>query len=197
VYKDSQRVAIIDLGSNSFRLIVVEYVPRLSFRVVDEVREAVRLSEGMAESGIMRVAAMDRASKAVQIYAAFCRASGISDVIAVGTSAIRDAANSARFLARLKAESGLNVRVLSGEEEAYYGYLAASTVPRWKRFVIDLGGGSLEVTHVKDRQMCEAVSLPWRGASPRDSQIQSRLRRRRSTTVSICASSCSAGLVQA
>jgi|GEM_PF-2968552 len=69
VYKDSQRMAILDLGSNSFRMIVVEYVPGLSFKVVDEIAESVRLSEGMGESNILRAAAMDRAVQAVQIFA--------------------------------------------------------------------------------------------------------------------------------
>lgn len=161
IYKDSQRLAVIDMGSNSFRLIVVEYVPRLSFRLIDEVRESVRLSEGMAESGVMRVGAMDRALRVAQIYAAFCKASGISDILAVGTSAIREASNRERFLLRLEAETSLKVRVLSGEEEAYYGYLAAvNSTTLQNGFVIDLGGGSLEITRVQDRQMGDTVSLP-------------------------------------
>src|SRR5215468_3949111 len=101
VYRNSERMAVIDMGSNSFRLIVVEYVPQLSFRVVDEVQEIVRLSEGMATAGIMRASAMDRATQVARIFAAFCEASGITDIHAVGTSAIRDAQNQQRFLARI------------------------------------------------------------------------------------------------
>ncbi|MBZ0283019.1 MAG: Ppx/GppA family phosphatase [Anaerolineae bacterium] len=161
VYKDSQRVAIIDLGSNSFRLIVIEYVPHLSFRMVDEVAESVRLSEGMGEADILRAAAMDRAARAVQIYGAFCKASGITDIIAAGTSAIRDAKNQQPFLTRLKAETGINVRVLSGEEEAYYGYLAAvNSTPLENGFVLDMGGGSVQVSRVKKRELRESISLP-------------------------------------
>lgn len=161
VYKDSQRMAVIDMGSNTFRLIVIEYVPRLSFKITDEVREAVRLSEGMAESGILRAPAMDRAVRAARIYAAFCEASGITDIVAVGTSAIRDAKNRGRFLARVQAESGLTVRVLSGEEEAYYGYLAAvNSTTLENGFVIDLGGGSLEISRVEARRVTHTVSLP-------------------------------------
>lgn len=161
VYKDSQRVAIIDMGSNSFRLIVVEYVPHLSYRMVDEVAETVRLGEGMAESNILRAAAMDRAVKAVQIYAAFCKASGIDDIIAVGTSAIRDAKNQQPFLARVEAETGIKVRVLSGEEEAYYGYLAAANSTTLENgFVTDLGGGSIQISRVVKRKIRESISLP-------------------------------------
>ena len=151
VYKDSQRIAIIDMGSNSFRLIVVEYVPKLSFRVVDEVAESVRLSEGMGEENMLRAAAMGRASRVAQIYAAFCKASGISEIIAVGTSAIRDARNQSSFLKRLEAETGLAVRVLSGEEEAYYSYLGAvNSTTLEKGFVLDMGGGSLQISRVEN-----------------------------------------------
>lgn len=161
IYKDAERVAIIDMGSNSFRLIVVEYVSHLSFKLVDEVRESVRISEGMAELDVLRPAAMDRAARAAQIYASFCRAGGITDIVAVGTSAIRDARNQARFLARIERESGIPVRVLSGPEEAHYGYLAAvnSTTLDFG-FVVDLGGGSLQITRVEDRRAVEAISFP-------------------------------------
>jgi exopolyphosphatase / guanosine-5'-triphosphate,3'-diphosphate pyrophosphatase len=161
VYRDSQRVAIIDMGSNSFRLIVVEYVPHLSFKVTDEVREAVRLSEGMADEDIMNQAAMDRAARVMRIYAAFCEASGITDMVAVGTSAIRDARNRAYFLKRVMSESHIPVRVLSGEEEAYYAYLAAvNTTTLTDGFVVDLGGGSLEIVRVKSRRVTHSISLP-------------------------------------
>ncbi|MBL8160759.1 MAG: Ppx/GppA family phosphatase [Anaerolineae bacterium] len=161
IYKNARRMAIIDVGSNTWRLIVVEYVPNLSFRVVDEVSETVRLGEGMAESNVLRAAAMDRASKAMQVYAGFCRASGIDEIIAAGTSAVRDASNQVRFLARLEAETGIKVRVLSGEEEAYYGYLAAvNSTTLADGFVIDLGGGSMQITRVEDRQIREHISLP-------------------------------------
>lgn len=161
VYRDSQRLAIIDMGSNSWRLIVAEYVPHLSFKIVDEVRESVRISEGMAELDVLRPAAMDRAARVAQIYAAFCQAVGITHVIAVGTSAIRDARNQRRFLERIHRESGIEVRVLSGEEEAYYGYLAAvNSTTITNGFVVDLGGGSLQITRVEDRKLVKAISFP-------------------------------------
>lgn len=161
VYRDSQRIAIIDMGSNSWRLIVAEYVPHLSFKVVDEVRESVRISEGMAELNVMRPAAMDRAARVAQIYAAFCEAVGIENVVAVGTSAIRDARNQKRFLERIQRESGIEVRVLSGEEEAYYGYLAAVNSTTFDSgFVVDLGGGSLQICRVEDRKLVRAISFP-------------------------------------
>jgi exopolyphosphatase/guanosine-5'-triphosphate,3'-diphosphate pyrophosphatase len=156
-----RRIAIIDMGSNTFRLIVIAYVPGLYFKVVDEIREVVRLSEGMAEAGIIRATAMERAMHAAHIYAAFCRASGITEVVAAGTSALRDGKNATSLLARIKAETGLSVRVLTGEEEAFYGYLAAvNSTTLSDGFVFDLGGGSVQISHVERRQIQEHVSFP-------------------------------------
>src|SRR5215207_3127193 len=161
VYRDSKRVAIIDMGSNSFRLIVVEYVPHLSFKITDEVREAVRLMEGMTATDVMTADAMDRAARVMRIYAAFCEASALTDIVAVGTSAIRDAQNRAYFLKRITGESHIPVRVLSGEEEAYYAYLAAVNSTTLKEgFVLDLGGGSLEIIEVRKRGLVNSISLP-------------------------------------
>lgn len=161
VFRDARRVAVIDMGSNSWRVVVFEYVPNLSFKLIDEVQEGVRIGEGMADLNVLRPAAMDRAARAAGIFAGFCAASGISDIIAVGTSAIRDAQNQARFLQRMEKEAGLQVRVLSGEEEAWYGYLAAvNSTTLENGFVIDLGGGSLQIIRVEGRRSVQAVSFP-------------------------------------
>src|SRR5438034_6021617 len=124
VYKDVRKIAIIDVGSNSFRLIVITYVRGYHFQVTDEVRESVRLVQGLGATGLMRAAPMDRAVETMRLYAAFCKASEISDIAAVATSAVREAHNRDQFLERVKRESGIDVRVLSGEQEAYDGYLA-------------------------------------------------------------------------
>src|SRR5207244_5904671 len=82
------------------------------------------------------------------------------DSAAVATSAVREAKNREAFLARVKHQSGIDVRVLSGEEEAYYGYLAAvNSTTLTDGFVLDLGGGSLEITRVEDRRSRESISL--------------------------------------
>jgi exopolyphosphatase / guanosine-5'-triphosphate,3'-diphosphate pyrophosphatase len=159
--REPGRMAIIDMGSNTWRLIVVEYVPRLSFKVIDEIQEQVRMGEGMAELPVLRPAAMDRGARAAQIYAAFCQASGIGQIQAAATSAIRDAQNQKRFLARIEKETGIRARVLSGEEEAYYGYLAAvNSTTLANGFVLDMGGGSLQITRVENRRPVASASFP-------------------------------------
>ena len=98
----------------------------------DEIHEAVRIGEGLEATGMLAQEPMERALETVELYAHFCRATGIDDVQAVATSAIRDADNRDEFLAR----AALDVRVLSTEEEACYGYLAAvnsTTLTRRRR----------------------------------------------------------------
>ncbi len=155
-----QRTAIIDVGSNSFRLIVMTYLRGYHFQLTDEVRETVRLVQGVGATGKLSREAMAHAVDVMHLYASFCKALGIEDIVAVATSAVREATNRTEFLSRIQRETGITVRLLSGEEEAYYGYLAAvNSTTLTDGFVIDLGGGSLEITRVEGRQPREAVSL--------------------------------------
>ncbi|MEP7287143.1 MAG: Ppx/GppA phosphatase family protein [Chloroflexota bacterium] len=159
-YTNLSKMAIIDVGSNSFRLIVITYSPDYYFQTTDEVREAVRLVQGLSVTGLMRAAPMDHAVETMELYAAFCKASDITDIFAVATSAVREAKNRAAFLDRVKRESGIEVRVLSGEEEAYYGFLAAENSTTLRNgFVLDLGGGSIEITQVENRRSSKSISL--------------------------------------
>ena len=119
-----RRTAVIDMGSNSFRLVVYGWEPERYWQHVDEIREAVRVSAGMGESGAIKKSRVKRAVQTAVVFASFCEHSGIDDVIPVATSAIRDATNQAELLAEIREHSGLDVRVLSTEDETRYGYLA-------------------------------------------------------------------------
>lgn len=159
--ENSQRTGIVDLGSNSTRLVIYEYEPGRYFRLADEVREVVRLREGMGETNILRAAAIDRGLNALRMFRALCKAMNVPDVTVVATSAVRDGGNSASFLARAEAETGWRLRVLSGEEEGYYGALGAINSTGLRQgYVIDLGGGSMQVTEVRDGLPGRGISLP-------------------------------------
>jgi exopolyphosphatase/guanosine-5'-triphosphate,3'-diphosphate pyrophosphatase len=154
-------VGIIDLGSNTSRLIVVAYVPGTTFRLIDQVRERVRLSEGMGAENVLRPEPIQRTIHLLKVFRTLAEANGIDTIIAVGTSAVRDARNQAEFLARVNAEAGVSLRVLSGDEEARYGFLgAANSVALRDGLVVDIGGGSMELTRVQDRHMAQSVTLP-------------------------------------
>src|SRR5919107_1196576 len=123
--QEERRVAVIDCGSNSFRLVVFTWVADAWWKRTDEIFESVRIGEGLEASGDLQPEPMERALDTLELYAHFCRATGIDSVRPVATSAIRDAANREDFLEAAAESSGLDVRVLSTEEEARYGYLAA------------------------------------------------------------------------
>ena len=153
-----RRLAVVDLGSNSFRLVVFTWEPGQWFKRTDEIHEAVRIGEGLDAAGVLAPEPMERAVETVDLYAHFCRATAIDDVRAVATSAIRDAANRDEFLRR----AALDVQVLSTEEEAYYGYLAAvNSTTLTDGVALDLGGGSMQLTRVADRRAADMRSWPF------------------------------------
>ena len=160
----ARRLAVIDLGSNTFRLVVFSAEESGSWwRRTDEIFEPVRISAGMGDSNQLQPAPMERALHTIEAYDHFCRASGLGphDVQAVATSAIRDADNREEFLARASAISEVPVRVLTREEEARYGYLAAvNSTTLADGAVLDLGGGSLQLIVVREQAATHVGSWP-------------------------------------
>src|SRR3989442_78810 len=160
--KPNERLAVIDLGSNSFRMVVF-LAGAGWWRRTDEIYEPVRIGQGLARSGRLGQGPMQRALSTLDVFAHFAAASGLGpDALdAVATSAIREAANAEPFLARARQRSGLPIRVLTREQEARYGYLAAanSTTPGDGK-VLDLGGGSLQLVAVSERIARHSASWP-------------------------------------
>jgi exopolyphosphatase / guanosine-5'-triphosphate,3'-diphosphate pyrophosphatase len=156
---DERTRAVVDMGSNSFRLVIYRYVPGSWFRLVDELREPVRLSEGITDGEIGPVA-LARAQRAAHLYAAYCDAAGIQTVDVVATSAVREAANQREVLDVLSI-GRLAVRVLSAEQEAWYGYVGvvngSTLADGW---FVDLGGGSLQIGRVDARRLTRSMSAP-------------------------------------
>ncbi|HWT23674.1 MAG TPA: Ppx/GppA phosphatase family protein [Solirubrobacteraceae bacterium] len=159
---DERRLAVADLGSNSFRLVVFSWVPGAWWKRTDEIYEPVRVGEGQAEGGgPLQPAPMERALETIELFAHFCRATGIRDVRPMATSAIREASNRDEFLRRVSVRSGLEVQVLSREEEARFGYLAAvNSTTLSDGVALDIGGGSMQLTRVSGRHATAAES--WR-----------------------------------
>jgi exopolyphosphatase/guanosine-5'-triphosphate,3'-diphosphate pyrophosphatase len=161
----NRRTAVIDLGSNSWRLVVFTYSdasPRW-WKRTDELYETVRIGAGLAATGRLSAEAVDRGIETLSVFARFCRANQLApeSVHAVATSAIRDAANGAEFLARAERETGLQIETLSSADEARFGYVAAiNTTTLSDGVVLDIGGGSLQLIHVSDRHPREMVSFP-------------------------------------
>jgi exopolyphosphatase/guanosine-5'-triphosphate,3'-diphosphate pyrophosphatase len=150
------RTAVVDLGSNSFRLVVFTAEDGW-WKRTDEIYESVRIGAGLAQTGELSADRMQRGWRVVEVFDHFIRATGIDDVVAVATSAIRDARNGGDFV----DAAALDVRVLSREEEARYGYLAAiNSTTLDHGAVLDLGGGSMQLVAVTDRDARELESWP-------------------------------------
>jgi exopolyphosphatase/guanosine-5'-triphosphate,3'-diphosphate pyrophosphatase len=156
-----RRTAVIDLGSNTFRLVVFTAVPGAWWKRTDEIYDAVRIGAGQGADGVLQPEPVERALVTLDAYAHFCRAIGLEDVRPVATSAIREASNRDEFLTAARERTGLEVRVLSREEEAWYGFLAAANSSTLEDgVVLDLGGGSMQLTEVAGRRARDLRS--WR-----------------------------------
>lgn len=151
---DSRVVAFIDIGTNSLRLLLVRINPNQSYTVLSDQKEVVRLGEGEFIEGRLQPGAMQRAALVARKFAEMARQNGAKEIMAVATSATREAENRPEFLRRLKREAQLDVHVISGMEEARLIYLGVSSgmhLGDKKALFIDIGGGSTEVI-VGDQQ---------------------------------------------
>lgn len=154
----AKRIAIIDLGSNTARLIVMQAVTGYSYRLVDELREVVRLRQGMT-GGQMQPEAVARAFSALRLFKQFCESTRVDQIYAVATSAVRDAQNGPAFLAQVRDEIGLELQVIDGEQEAEYGVIGAlNEWPMTDGYVLDIGGGSAQVSRVAERRLVRGES---------------------------------------
>lgn len=141
------RIAAIDLGSNSFHMVIVESRSG-SFHVLDREKEMIRLGERTLSRGRLSAASMKRGLDTLREYKRLADMHGVDKLLAVATSAVREAANGEDFLDRIGREIGVWPRVVSGEEEARLIYLAAlhSVHLEGRRaLVVDIGGGSVEL----------------------------------------------------
>jgi exopolyphosphatase/guanosine-5'-triphosphate,3'-diphosphate pyrophosphatase len=151
---ETRQVAVIDLGSNSWRLVVFSYAPGAWWKRTDELYETVRIGAGLGASGRLSEEAIERGLETLGVFARFCRANGLrpADIHPVATSAIRDAANRDDFIRRAEQRTGLTIEVISAEDEAYYGYVAAvNSSTLVDGVVVELGGGSMQLVEVEAR----------------------------------------------
>ena len=153
------RLGIIDIGSNSIRLVVYDGPARIRSILFNE-KVLAGLGRGLAQTGALDPLAIDRALTALTRYRCLAEQMKVSRLRTVATAAVRDASNGPQFLQRLSAD-GFEVELLSGADEANmagHGVLAA--IPEANGIVGDLGGGSLELVRVADGRVHERASFP-------------------------------------
>jgi exopolyphosphatase/guanosine-5'-triphosphate,3'-diphosphate pyrophosphatase len=152
-------LAVLDLGSGTFRLVLYAYEPGRYFRLLDELREPVALGEGLSR-GSLAPEALERGRKALKAFASFLEALKPDEVLTLATSAVRDAANGGVVLEEAR-RLGLQAMLLPGEEEARLGVLAvANALPFQAALVVDQGGGSAQVSLMEGRRFAFGRALP-------------------------------------
>lgn len=159
---DTKRFAAIDIGTNTILLLIAELETDGSFQVLDDRAEITRLGAGVDRARQIGPEGERRSLEVLKSYLETCRSLGVDEIAAVGTSALRDARNTGVFKTRLKRELGLDLRVLSGEEEASYSYLAVQSglaLGEEEVLVVDVGGGSTELIWGKGGALHRSISL--------------------------------------
>lgn len=157
------RLATIDLGSNTVRLLVVETHGAGRWRTLDHAQTVTRLGERLAAAGGLAEAAMKRTTDAVATFCARAESLGAEEVLIVATSAVREAANRNVLLDLVRRVTGREIRVVSGEDEArltLLGVLHGLGVPSGSSLLVDIGGGSTEFVLSRGGAVVTAVSLP-------------------------------------
>ena len=144
----ARRKAIIDVGTNSIKFCLAEETGNGSYNVLKDANDIARLGEGLKETGLIGPEPLERNAQSVANFAAEAKAAGADEVVAVGTMALRTAKNAAAFITRVKELCGVELKVLSGEEEAQNSYVAVmSGIPGAADadlVTMDTGGGSTE-----------------------------------------------------
>lgn len=153
-------VGVIDIGSNSVRLVVFEGPVRAPVAKFNE-KVLCGLGRGLSDSGRLDAEGVETSLLALRRFVALAKRMGVGDLRAVATAAVRDAANGAEFVALAQRQCGLSIRVLAGDEEARFSAQGVvSGIPEADGVMGDLGGGSLELVTLEKGQPGEGLTLP-------------------------------------
>lgn len=156
-----QRIAIIDIGSNSARLVISHIYKNGAYNMVYNQKEALRLSQKVDSKNMLTEAAFASTLETMKNFAYMCKIYKVDKTIAVATAAIRNAYNGVDLVSRVMEETGIQLHIISGNTEAYISYLGViNTLDVKNGIIFDLGGGSTELILFQNRQIVESVSLP-------------------------------------
>lgn len=156
-----EKIAIIDLGSNSLRLVLVDILEGGYFSVVDELKETVRLAQDMELDGFLQPVRVAQTIKTLKMFRRLCDANKVEKIYAYATAAVRKAKNQRGFLDEVLATTGIKLRVLDSEEEAqlvYQGVINSMDIPRG--LIVDIGGGSIQLIYYNRKSLLEHATLP-------------------------------------
>jgi exopolyphosphatase / guanosine-5'-triphosphate,3'-diphosphate pyrophosphatase len=183
------RLGVLDVGSNTVHLLVVDAHPGACPLPAHSHKAELRLAQLLDADGAIGPEGVDRLIGVVHEALQAAEDKGVEELLPFATSAVREASNADEVLARVRAETGVGLQVLTGAEEARLTFLAARRWFGWsagKLLVLDIGGGSLEIAYGMDEEPDAAVSLPlgagrltagWLPGDPPDAEAIRALRR--------------------
>ena len=158
----AKRVSIIDIGSNSIRMVIYERTSRFAFHMLYETKSKVRLSENAYQNeGKLQIQAMQRTFNALSDFLEISSSFNVRKTLCVATSALRNAPNKKEFLSLVESKLKLNIKIINGQREAYLGSMAcANLLPSQDNALsIDIGGGSTEFSYIDTNNIKESFSL--------------------------------------
>jgi len=158
----SKRTAIIDIGSNSARMAIFEKSSRFAFHLVNETKSRVRIGEGAYNfDGVLQESALKRAFTTLEEFGNIIKSLKCHKVLCIATSALRDAPNANTFINKIHHELNINIKVIEGTKEAYYGAVGALNYLKeiQNAVTIDIGGGSTELAKIENGLIVETISL--------------------------------------
>lgn len=157
-----EKIAIIDLGSNSLRLVLVDILDGGYFTVVDELKETVRLAQDMEIDGFLQPTRVAQTIKTLKMFRRLCDANKVERIYAYATAAVRKAKNQRGFLEEVLAVTGIKLCVLDSDEEAqlvYQGVINSMDIP--KGLIVDIGGGSTQLIYYNRKSLLAHATLPF------------------------------------
>lgn len=157
-----EKIAIIDLGSNSARLALVSVLSGGYFSVFDELKETVRLAQDMEPDGFLKPSRVAQTIKTLKMFRRLCDANNVEKIYAFATAAVRHAKNQRGFLDEVQATCGFKLTVLEAEEEAqlaYQGVINSMDAP--KGLIMDIGGGSTQFVYYNRRMLLGYATVPY------------------------------------
>ncbi len=156
------KLAVVDIGTNSIHMVLAEVEPDNSYKILDRLKDMTRLGNGTFIRGRLPHNAIVRGVEVLRGYTYLARNKGFERIVATATSAVREAKNGGEFLKKVLKETGLRVRVVTGQEEArliYLGIRHSMELPDSPSLIVDVGGGSVELIACTHEKMLFGKSL--------------------------------------
>ncbi|WP_426452067.1 Ppx/GppA family phosphatase [Paenibacillus sp. S-38] len=160
--KDSKRIGIIDIGSNSIRLAIYELGFGGAYRVISEFKESARLSQKIGPDGALPPEEIQDLVRILSHFKRICRSHEVIECRVAATAAVRNATNTEQIQEALSRETSWDIEILSGQDEARLGFLGMiQTMDIADGFLVDIGGGSTEISLFRERKLIQSVSFPF------------------------------------